>query len=98
MYLKRRKEWNRMDGMVEVCFMLLEGWVFIEKLRHSQPHDEGNEEARCYMLTTVRDIHHRLTMVWAGASFFCSSSLPRAWQLMGIRGDKKYTYIGSHAE
>jgi len=28
-----------MDGMIEVCFLLLEGRVFIEKLRPSQPRD-----------------------------------------------------------
>jgi len=35
-----------MDGMIEVCFLLLEGWVFIEKLGHSQPHDEGKRRGQ----------------------------------------------------
>jgi len=32
---------------------------------------------------------------WSGLvhHFFCSSPLPRAWQLRAIRGESRYTYI-----
>jgi len=32
-----------MDVMIEVCFLLLEGRVFMEKIGCSQPHDEGKQ-------------------------------------------------------
>jgi len=64
-----------MDGMIEVCFLLLRGRVFMEKVGRSQPHNEGNEEAICYRSATDCGNHHGLTMVWLGSSFFFSSSL-----------------------
>jgi len=56
-----------------------------------------NEEAGCYRPAMDCSIYDGLTMVLADLSFICSSPLPRAWQLRGIYGESKYTYIGLNA-
>jgi len=38
--------------------------------------------------TTDRGLHHGSTVVYVASVFFCSSSLPRTWQLKGIHGSQ----------
>jgi len=57
-----------MDGMIEVCLLLLEGWAFIEKLRRSLLHNEGKQRGQllqaCHGPWHLPGVDHGLCWHW----------------------------------